>query len=115
MKKLILALILSLSVSSCDQQNAADGYYFEKGSQRIHRQIETVLYPDQATLLAAYESETGKKRQLGNEELFGFSAINDTTCTINIIDPKVRYKPEEYGHELTHCLYGEFHPSQNDR
>ena len=30
-------------------------------------------------------------------------------CTIYTIDPSKRYIPEQYGHELAHCVYGRWH------
>lgn len=113
MKKLIFALFLF--IGACGQQGSSDGYYFEKDSKRIDRQIKTVLYPNQAAIVAAYETQTGKKRQLGNEELQAFSVIGSQTCTIHMVDPAIKYQPDFIGHELTHCLYGDFHPSQNER
>lgn len=112
MKKLILAAALLLS--AC-KQGAADGYTFEPDSKKIgERDIEVVLYYHPSVLSASYETHTGA-RKLGDEDLMAFSVINSTTCTIHMMDPAIKYQPEFFGHELTHCLYGEFHPSQNER
>jgi hypothetical protein len=94
---------------------AADGYYFEKNALRINaRPIKIVVYSDVKSLRAGYAKINGRTLA-ANEELFGFGVINQSACTLHLIDPKTRYMPEELGHELTHCLYGEFHPSQNER
>lgn len=113
----ICATILALlALASCQKPEAADGYHFEQGTQMIDpRPIVVRTYPNYAALKAAYAAAPGQKRKLGeNEDLFAFSSIG-TVCTIHMIRPSVAYRPEEYGHELTHCLYGDFHPSQNDR
>jgi hypothetical protein len=33
-------------------------------------------------------------------------------CNVYIMDPKVNYQPEWYGHELVHCMYGDWHRTQ---
>ena len=40
-----------------------------------------------------------------------FSVLNkeNTDCDIYMLDPKVSYEPEFYGHELVHCVYGVWH------
>ena len=36
-----------------------------------------------------------------------------TECTIHMMDPAVNYEPEIYGHELTHCIRGQFHKNKD--
>lgn len=115
MKKLALLALLLLAGCDAQQSTKGDGYTFEQGSQRIaERSIRVVTYETETALKAAY-AEVGQRTLGPNEDLFGFSVITKTGCTIHALDPKVNYRPEELGHELTHCLYGEFHPSQNER
>lgn len=100
-----------LGLSNCSDGNSADGYHFETTSVRIApRKIETVLYPNLAALNVAFKNTNHRISE--TRQLMAFSVITKETCTIHMIDPKVRYMPEFLGHELTHCLYGEFHPSQ---
>lgn len=104
-----------LALASCGKPEGSDGYTFEKQSQMIDpRPIVVRTYPSVAALKAAYAQQKNGRKLGESEELFGFSVINQI-CTIHIVRPSVAYHPEEYGHELTHCLYGEWHPHQNDR
>lgn len=110
----VIALGFALVLGSCNQ-GSSDGYTFEPGTQRLspQREIRVVTYQTMNALKEAYAGTHGA-RQLGTtEELQAFSVINSSTCTIHMIDPAVRYMPEFFGHELVHCLYGEFHPHQN--
>lgn len=110
--KLLIGAI-ALLLSACKPQGqAADGYYFELPAHLIQPQptITVVLYPSEWE----FKNEVNRRHIITEGDVFGFSVIDPVTntCQINIVDPKVNYKPEELGHELTHCLYGDFHKSQ---
>lgn len=34
-------------------------------------------------------------------------------CTIHMLDPAVNYEPEIFGHELVHCMRGQFHKNND--
>lgn len=117
MKKTLIALASLFALTSCEEgYKAPDGYKFEAQSQRLSpsRQISVVTYSSMADLRRAYEAQPNARPLAAGRELQAFSAYNSRTCTIHMIDPAVTYMPEFFGHELVHCLYGEFHPSQND-
>jgi hypothetical protein len=109
MKKIILAALL---LASCSE-TATDKYTFEKGTGRLRpeRQITVVTHP-------SLDDLRKEKRATGavaaNRDLMAYSIISQTKCTVHIVDPAVKYMPEFIGHEITHCLYGEFHPTQNN-
>jgi len=115
MKKMFIGVAAVAMLLSCSKiaPTGTDGYYFEKETW-IHTQFETnivlVKTEDELTMLS---EEHGKVNPPGRE-IFAFSVIDlpSGKCTIYMIDPKVSYKPEEYGHELTHCVYGEWHKVQ---
>lgn len=118
MKKILALAASCLLLASCDVgTGAADGYTFEKGNELLlpERDVKVILYPTNAALQDSYKLRKGGRVLSPGEELFGFSTINRTTCYIHTIDPAVSYKPEAIGHEMTHCLFGEFHPNQNQR
>jgi hypothetical protein len=105
-----------LTLASCGKPEGADGYHFEEGTQMIEpRAIAVVTYPSYDALKAAYAQQKNGRKLGENEDLFAFAVIKPNVCVIHEIRPAIAYKPEEFGHELTHCLYGDFHPSQNDR
>lgn len=47
-----------------------------------------------------------------DKELLGYTVWDGPRCTIYIVDERVSYRPEILGHEMTHCLAGDFHPHQ---
>lgn len=100
------AFVLLLGVCAPDQIRYEDGYRLENMKGYADRTITVKLYPSQEAMQAAY-------RGTPPERLAGFSNFNPRTCTIHIVDPAVRYKPTIMGHELNHCIYGDWHPGQN--
>ncbi len=114
MKKALLLFAAALTIAGCKAESlASDGYYFERDRAQYHeRKIEVIMVANQAQLYAEYRKYTNKEP---DGELMAFSRLNNDTCVVYVLDPKISYKPEFIGHELTHCLYSEFHPSQNNR
>jgi hypothetical protein len=115
-------LFLAAACSHACSKPASDHYYFEPDSVRIERSIRVVTYDSNGELLSSYRDHVSRRdasvfkaRWLSDPKitLQAFSIIGEEACTIHMIDPKVRYEPEFFGHEITHCLYGNFHPSQN--
>lgn len=106
MKKLII--LAAFALAACNPDVAADGYSFDpegRGQVYREREIKVVLHPTQRSIENA---KPGQRVGL-DRELFGFGIITDDKCTIHVIDPVKSYRPEQLGHELTHCLYGEWH------
>lgn len=99
-----LILLASLLLASCNTE-AADGYDFKPPQARIEREIKVVLHPN---LVSVAKAKPGQPLA-ADRELFGFAVINSKTCTIHAVDPAKSYHPEQLGHELTHCLYGDWH------
>lgn len=80
-----------------------DGYKFEtKAVQNRDVRIDVKLHPDLEDL----------RRAGGDDGLAAYSLIwkDGSRCEVHIVDPEVWYRPEYFGHELTHCIFGEFHP-----
>lgn len=97
-----------------ESQIAVDGYVFE-GKEWLPEQswpIQFVLYPDIDTLNELAPS--GVKVQLRENNMSGGWMVNNSStgkCEIHIVAPERTYTPANIGHEVTHCLYGNFHPS----
>lgn len=117
MKKLIavigIVLIGLFVVVSCDNKpnNAVDGYYFEQETfTRNSFVTEIVLAGSRAELKQLYLDKGGKDAN----DLAAFAVVSQVQnrCTIYMIDPRVHYEPEYIGHELVHCIYGDWHKSQ---
>jgi hypothetical protein len=117
MKKLLLIPLLAL-LTSCDPapQTGSDGYKFgEKQYTQTQLNVEVVVYPDRASL-----DKEVKRRGLvadGNQ-IIAFTTLytsDRTRCTIHMVDPASDYVPEFVGHEFLHCVYGQWHSSNQQR
>ena len=103
-----------------DEDVQADGYYFEGPSFEhpvLNQRIRVVLVKTQEEMTRLYEEKTGhvfdptgKRKVLA----FAFPSQNKKFCTLYIPDPREGYRPELLGHELTHCIFGYWHPKQED-
>lgn len=125
LKKLLLIPLVALSLVSCqkvDESGIAlnnyskdDGYFFEKVDfVRDNLAISIVFYPDHESLVkAGVENHRIKVADGYQLHAFSFWLKNRSSCQIHIVDPKIKYDPTALGHEMTHCIYGEFHPSRN--
>jgi hypothetical protein len=115
MKKLAI-LSLFLVLTSCNQPSniGADNYQFgTKQYENSRVTVDIVTYNSRNDLL-----NEARKYGVNNPELAAFSLLleNDQTkCTIHIMDPSVSYEPEFIGHELLHCVYGQWHTDNNSR
>lgn len=117
-KKIGIFAVSLLLLLGCEQTQhgnvGADGYYFEKETfTRTSLQINVILYKSDTELKAAYMQKYNNLPP--NREVVAFSTLNTggtETCTISMVDPKTHYVPEFIGHEVTHCIYGEWHKIQ---
>jgi hypothetical protein len=112
-----LTLLAAVSLTSCDQpvnRVAADGYKFGQSSfVRNHVKVKFVTYKTRTEFISA-----ARKRDIENPGIVAaFTELQPPfdTCTIHIVDPQISYEPEWLGHELAHCLYGQWHTDNNSR
>jgi hypothetical protein len=117
MKKLFLIPILIL-LSSCEpaKKTGSDGYSFgEKQYTQTPVTVEVVVYPDRV----AFERELKRLRlSADGGEIVAFTSLypaDKTKCTMHMVDPAVEYVPEFVGHEFLHCVYGQWHTSNQQR
>lgn len=96
----------------------ADGYFFEQFQfTKTNMAISFVLYPNHRAVQIA-GIKNGIKVQDGYElEAFSFWTTSKSgySCQVHIVDPRIKYDPATLGHEVTHCIFGEFHPSRNPK
>ena len=92
----------------------ADQYVFERKEYQNGRVNVTVrLYRSFDELRAAHPRRAYLDPQ---RPLYGFTQYSRSgNCTIHVIDPAVVYLPEYVGHEFMHCVFGNFHPLQDER
>lgn len=102
-----LILAAALLLTGCDQSEAADGYAFEAATiSRDRPNIRIVPHRSLAELRAAapkgiYDADKAK--------LMAWSIIRPDECEMHIVEPAASYQPEWIGHELVHCIRGEWH------
>ncbi len=92
----------------------SDGYVFQqKEFNRLGLILMVNQYKSREALRAAYmkiHPEAPRPSQL-----LAFARWNSAACEIHIMDPATLYEPDIIGHELAHCLHGNFHPLQEAR
>jgi len=118
------ALILSMLLVSCDSnKNASDDYYFEQKEYTLINQKYSFV-----VISSSKEWDKQVKENVGQfysgNDIGAFSKLRlnkddfnlkGSECIIYIKDPAWKYEPEYIGHEITHCLYGKWHPSQRGK
>ena len=116
-KQLILTFFAALALVACGPNSdtgkvGKDGYYFEKETfTRTEFPMKIVLMPSAAALSAEIAKRNNIQGTITPKNVAAFSVLrkDDLTCTIYMVDPKVSYEPEFFGHELVHCIYGVWH------
>lgn len=114
----LLLLVMSFAFNACEVpprgNTGKDGYYFEKETfSRTDIPLHIILYPSSAALKSEYAKSHNSLAE--GRELVAFSTLNTgntETCAVHMVDPKVYYSPEFIGHEIVHCMYGEWHKIQ---
>lgn len=102
-------------MAACQQsQFGQDGYQFE-GKEVPTRQnvvLNVVEYGSKLQITKAGKKEYG----IIAGALDGFNGYSPyrNECTIHVMDPSIRYDPATIGHEVTHCVWGEFHPKRTE-
>jgi hypothetical protein len=103
-----LALVAFALLAGCNSKTGADGYAFERSDfERSDVLVHVVQYAtrpafDQAALDHGIADP-------GKLAAFGTVRTAEPECTIHVLAIPQHYQPEYLGHELTHCLYGQFH------
>ena len=109
----IFAIVLSLmgfiAVALTADPAATDGYIFE-GKQFTNQDIRVrmVYYDD----LDDLQLEADIRGFADSQLIMAFAQSDREYCEIHTMDPEVEYKPERYGHELMHCIHGNWHFDQ---
>ena len=115
MVKKIAGLFLILFLGACEptSNTGTDGYKFGKPQyEKQSVQVNVVTYKTRADF-----DNAAKGFGVASETLVAFSVLEPPfdQCTIHMIDPRTKYQPEFTGHELLHCVYGQWHTDNNSR
>lgn len=103
-----LATFLSNVALAGTPTKGADQYFFEKKEfERQTVEVTFVIFKNRGELIK-YTRANGIYMPNDVASVSTISKANNK-CTIYTIDPSSKYIPEQYGHELMHCLYGRWH------
>ena len=109
LKYIVMSLLLCVCVPAVAQEKASDGYRFRGNPPPIRLEFNTVVKEyDTPEELSRAIREFGFTA-LKARDIHAFAAIQGNTCTIHIIKPAKNYMPEHIGHEMVHCIYGNWH------
>lgn len=120
--KWISVSLLALTLISCSKK-ASDDYEFERKEYTLlDQKIEIVLISSEQEFNKLAKEFVGPDQNAGNLGAFSRLRLNrddenlaGSECIVYIKDPAWVYEPEYIGHEITHCLFGDWHPKQNNR
>lgn len=114
MKYLTPVVTLLLMACTPDSRSGTDGYQFGQPQYTNHNlKIEIIEHRSRYELRQA-----AKQNGIFNEDVAAFSTISrsdSSRCTIHILDPHTSYEPEFIGHELVHCIHGQWHTNNESR
>lgn len=103
-----MILLAAIALVATAPVKGNDGYYIERITHRsLQTNVTVITYPTIEELRTSAPIEMQKTNRLR-----AWTRFVPGRCTIHIVDPVVAYQPHFLGHELAHCLYGSWHPSQ---
>ena len=113
-KKIITIAALAILIASCKPvpKTGADGYTFgQKQYVKTSVQVNIVEFKTRQS----FNKELARRGL--TEDVVAFTALKPPfdKCTIYMMDPSVEYVPEFIGHELLHCVYGQWHTNNNSK
>lgn len=86
-----------------------DNYLFESAPfTKLDINVKVVYYQSFEELAVAH----GDIKRAGTLMAFAIPNNGKGQCEIHMMDPKKVYYPQYVGHELLHCIHGNFHPNQ---
>jgi hypothetical protein len=95
-----------------DGPPGVDGYVFQqKAFNRLALFVQVHEYGSRAEMQAAFRALFPKLTP--HPHLAGFTTWDEFGCQVHVVDPAASYQPAILGHELSHCLHGDFHPGQD--
>lgn len=132
--KLLISMSAAMALLSCNVQpqsemanisnevqtlpsRGVDGYIFEQAEYSADQlSIRIIRYNSIHDVSAVWNRNPENVERVPSDRIvvafteFSYSR-GVATCTLHIVDPRLRYQPEYLGHELVHCMHGSFHPN----
>ena len=99
--------VVSIAHSTNQPEPGTDGYVFgDKEFTQLDVDLKVVYYDS----IEELQLEAQIKEFTFWKDILAFSEVTDDYCEVHMVDPAVEYYPERLGHEITHCLHGNWHP-----
>jgi hypothetical protein len=117
MLKLALALACLLSPQVGSANKGKDGFFFTGAEWHVPEfRVRLVEYDSNEELARTALARGAKVRTHNGVPAWARIVINkrddgsvDLFCEVHIISQARRYRPEQLGHEITHCAKGRWH------
>jgi hypothetical protein len=113
MYRVFALFFVSLFLFGCDpapKEKGSDGYRFgEKEYEKTTVTIEFVILKNEKEFNDAAKKYVPNRSREGLQA-FGRLFPSKNHCILYIKDPNWKYKPEFIGHEVSHCIWGRWHP-----
>ena len=108
LKYIVMSLLLCVCAPAVAQIKS-DGYEFKGNPPILRSEFTTVIV--QHDSLDSLNKAAKKYYGTRSRQVHAFNIYNldKNICTIHIIKPAKDYMPEHIGHELVHCIYGNWH------
>lgn len=102
----IAALFLAASAPPPEQPRGVDEYRFETAEFTNHKIVVHFVFVDSYEELAEMPPTTPGLR--GRT----WMQPGSNRCIVFIVKPSQVYDPQWLGHEIAHCIHGQWHPNQ---
>lgn len=83
-----------------------DGYYFEGGNYTNEVSVTLIFHKNREDL----------QKSIDDPDVAAYTYTrklkNGTLCEVHVVNPYKSYEPQYLGHEIFHCLFSNWHPSQ---
>jgi len=110
--KVVLVALAALFITSCDSEPRQIKQDFDRSGEALH--ITVIFHENEQALNKAYFERFGGNRK---EKKLGFAVFANPGnkpywCEIHATRPTRAddEKMDTMGHELAHCVFGQFHP-----
>lgn len=96
---------------------SSDGYKFHSKEYENEHVLVTVKTFKTRKEFNDIAKQLGVKVDYGEEQLVAFTYIEEDSrfCTIYMVDQSIEYRPAFVGHEFLHCVYGQWHISNDSK
>jgi hypothetical protein len=95
-------------------EQGPDGFEFERKETNLGElNVKMNYWKSVEDITKQWNIDNPNMQAVGKWQIMGFTSYDGKgNCTINVVDPAIVYMPSTLGHEMFHCIHGDFHPNQ---